>query len=123
MNQELKHKAYQLLIDKIDVEDFENFLYKLVDNSEMKNNSLLFDLVTVNYKSNRFKKELFRLIESFCIEEKLIVLEIYRNCLKINKNNNEEEFFKSLENISNIYIDSDYKYDILYTHCIGKTMS
>jgi len=114
MNQELKQKAYQLLIDKIDVEGFENFLYKLVDNSEMKNNSLLFDLVTVNYKSNSYRKELFRFIESFCIEEELTILEIYKNCLKLKNKDKGEEFFKSLENISNIYIESDYTFDILY---------
>lgn len=35
MNQELKQKAYQVLIDKIEVGAFEEYLYKQVEESTM----------------------------------------------------------------------------------------
>ena len=114
MSQELKQKAYQVLIDKIDVETFENELYKLIDEKGVNSKSLLFDIVSINYKSKNSKKELQNLIIKLFTKNELLSLNVYENCLKIIEYETNEEFDKALEYLSNQYIESNYEYNVFY---------
>lgn len=91
--QELINRAYQVLIDKIDVKNFEEFIYELVEENELKTKSLLYDLIDINYRSKKYKKELSKLIEKAISEEERISLEIYKKYLAIQNSKGKEEIY------------------------------
>ena len=114
MNQELKQQAYQVLINKIDVKVFEKSLYQLVEETELRSNSLLFNLVCINYKSKKYKKELNNIIKDYCTEEELLSLKIYENSLKAVQSTHWKEIHEIIEYFSNQYFGNEYEYDIFY---------
>ena len=118
MNQELKQRAYQLLIDKIDVVVFEQYLYELVERSEMKNNSLLFDFVSINYKKEIYKKVLYNLLKDSCSEEELLSLKIYEYCLRVIETEQGTEVLNSLQSLSDIYFSDLNEINIVYSFYI-----
>lgn len=113
-NQVLKQKAYQVLIDKVEVEAFEKYLYRLVEGGELKTKPLLYDFIDINYKSVNYKKELLSLIEDVCLEKELLSLKIYNLCLSILSFDDSIIIFKSISDLSNLFIESDYQSDLLY---------
>ena len=110
----LKQKAYEVLINKIDIETFEGFIYKLTEKAEFSSNSLLFDIVSINYKSKNSKKELYNLIKKLFTKNELLSLNVYENCLKIIQYENIEEFDNSLKYLSDQYVESNYEYNVFY---------
>ncbi|MCF2875738.1 MULTISPECIES: hypothetical protein [unclassified Tenacibaculum] len=110
----LKQKAYEVLINKIDIETFEGFIYKLTEKAEFSSNSLLFDIVSINYKSKNSKKELKSLIKKLFTKNELLSLNVYENCLKIIQYENIEEFDNSLKYLSDQYVESNYEYNVFY---------
>ncbi|CAM1339985.1 hypothetical protein [Tenacibaculum amylolyticum] len=114
MNQEIKQKAYELLINKIDVNTFEGVIYGLVDDKIIDSKSLLFDLISINYKSESFKENLKKLVLNSYSEEELLSLKIYENCLEFLKKNGEQETFYFLQFFASLYVDNSYELDIIY---------
>ncbi len=112
MNQELKQKVYQLLIDKIDVDSFQEYLFGLVEITELKSDSLLFELVDINYKREEYKKELSNLIKGYFTEDELMSLEIYERCLSLIEIE-EEKMFIELDELSSLYIRRDFSSELL----------
>ncbi|CAL2089793.1 conserved protein of unknown function [Tenacibaculum sp. 190524A02b] len=113
LEQELKQKAFELLIDKIDVDAFEKYLYQLVEKNEINSESLLFDLVDINYKKSNYKKYLLNLIKDKSGEDELLCYEIYALCLSLSTSINDKETLNLIDNLSKLNIKTDYVYDIL----------
>ncbi|CAL2057869.1 hypothetical protein [Tenacibaculum sp. 190524A05c] len=118
MNQELKQKAFELLIDKIDVNTFERYLYQFVKDNELDSKSILFDFIEINYKSERWKKDLENLILDSFPKEELLSYQIYNLCLKISETKNTGVILNSLNELSSLYSEHDFDYDILYNFYI-----
>ncbi|WP_299158296.1 hypothetical protein [uncultured Tenacibaculum sp.] len=114
MNQKLKQKAYQVLIDKIDVETFENELYQLVEKNELKSDSLLFDFVSIDFKSDNYEKEIFNLLKNSCSDDELLSFETYFLCLKLSNSEKESIILNLINALSKLYIEKGYEYDLLY---------
>jgi len=115
MDLELKHKAYQVLIDKIDVITFEEYLYKKVEEIEdFKSDSILFDFLCIDYKYENYRKEFKNLIEDSFSEEELLSLKIYEECLNISKIDDKKDIYKSLDEFYDLYISYEYNYELLY---------
>lgn len=113
-NQELKHKAFQVLIDKIDIITFESYLYQLVQENELKSKSILFDFVNINYRLDNCRKEIFNLIQDHCSEIELLSLKIYEKCLLMCSSDKTVELFSLLDEFTSICIDVDYEYNVIY---------
>ncbi len=115
MNKEqLIHKAYQVLIDKIDVTSFESYLYKLVEENGLNAKSLLYDFVDINYRVNDYKKHLFNFINKECSEEELDSLRIYEESLKIIEAESDEQIYLGLNFFMDLYVGSFYEYRVIY---------
>lgn len=114
MNQELKEKAYRVLIDSLDVTVFEKYLYKLVDENELKSNSLLFDFVNIDYKSGNYNKKVAGFLKDSCTDDELLCLEIYSKSKKILKNTEDTVVLQLVESISKLNVKTEYQYDLLY---------
>ena len=115
MDKELKKKAYQFLISEIDIETFEKFLYQLVEKIELDTKSLLFDIVNINYKSEKSKTELLSLINILYSKEELLSLKVCERCLKITQKEVNEEFYSHIDFLSQQYVENDYEYNIFYS--------
>lgn len=123
MSQELKQTAYQLLIDKITVNEFEQYLFKSVEGEiELQSNSLLFDFVNINYKSGNYKKQLFRFLENFCSEEELLSLKIYSLCMKLLSFEKQNVIIGVINEMSSLFNFNDYDYEILYEFYLLNSM-
>ncbi len=114
MDQDLKEKAYQLLIDKIDVGFFQEYLYELVENTDLGVDSLLFEFVSINYKRKDYQKILYNLMSDRCSEEELLSLKIYSSCININDSEKDDIILASLEDLDNLYVQNGYTNDMLY---------
>lgn len=99
ITQELKQKTYQLLTDKIDIEVFESFLYKLVEDNEFNSEDLLFDFININYKSNDYRRRLLNLIKNNYSEEELLSLEVYSLCLMLSCSNENEVILSAINSL------------------------
>lgn len=114
ITQKLKQKAYQLLADKIDIEVFESFLYKLVENNEFNSKDLLFDFININYKSNDYRRRLLNLIKDNSSEKELLSLEVYSLCLTLSRSNENEVVLSAINSLSGLNSQTEYQYDILF---------
>lgn len=114
ITQKLKQKAYQLLVDKIDIEVFESFLYKLVENNEFNSKDLLFDFININYKSNDYRRRLLNLIKDNSSEKELLSLEVYSLCLTLSRSNEKEVVLSAINSLSGLNSQTEYQYDILF---------
>lgn len=113
--QELKQKAYQLLINKIDIMTFERYLFDLVEKTTIKSDSLLFDFVNINYHSVNYKKDFHNIIKDNYSEEELLSFEIYENCWGIIKEDDTKEVLKLLSLLSDIYYRVNAEVIIVYS--------
>jgi len=113
-NQQLKQKTFEFFVDIISIGDFEKYLYKLVENAKLDSNSLLFDLIDINYKSENYKKELLNLIEDICSDEELLSFKIYSLCLSIISSADDNIILKSISDLSDLFIEFEYESSLLY---------
>jgi hypothetical protein len=72
----VKQKAIELLLDIVSKEEFEELLYKKVCTEDLLKNKLLFDIITINYRIDTYKKDLLNIIEKFISEEALIIYKV-----------------------------------------------
>lgn len=114
INQELKEKAYQLLRDKIDVNSFQYYLFGLVEKTELKSDSLLFELVNINYKREDYRKLLLNLLKEYCSDDELLSLNIYVLCSKLCNSKNDKMSLELINNLSSLYIQDNYDLEVLY---------
>ncbi|PKH52200.1 hypothetical protein CXF68_16540 [Tenacibaculum sp. Bg11-29] len=114
VNEELTQKAYQLLIDKIDVDTFEKYLYELVEISQFNSKTLIFDFVNINYKLGNYKKPLFNLLECYCSDEELLSFKIYFSCLNLLSSDTDKFILELISDLSSLWVQNDYELDMLH---------
>jgi len=104
----LKLKIFDVLTEKISVSEFENWLYssELLD-EKLKEDSLMFEVVNVNYRLENSLKMLKNIASTIFDDEDFLVIKIEDNCRKI-INTNEPEKIKDY--VFNII--QDYNFDI-----------
>lgn len=80
----LKRKIFDVLTGKITVSEFENWLYNCEEILEnLDSNSFYFDVIEVNYKSNKWKQLLTNIFKEYISEEQIEVFRIENICEKI----------------------------------------
>ena len=114
----LKLKIFDVLTEKISVSEFENWLYssELLD-EKLKENSLMFEVVNVNYKLENSLKMLKNIASTIFDDEDFLVIKIEDNCRKI-INTNEPEKIKDY--VFNII--QDYNFDIEARNQFGECL-
>lgn len=114
MNQSLKHKAFKLYLNKVDLELFEKDIYQLAEIYNLQKNKFLYELVVLNYKNGLYKKELYRILEKYSTQIELLSLRVYEKCMSIIESVDKEEIFSLINGLSNLCIEFDYNYDVLF---------
>lgn len=80
----LKLKIFEVLVNDITIEEFETWLYKSdLLNENLKENSLIFEVITINYRKETALKELKYIASTLFDEKHLVVMKIEANCRKI----------------------------------------
>ncbi len=103
----LKHKIFNVLIEKITVSEFENWLYnseEIIEN--LDNNPYYFDLISINYKNDKWQNEFKNLVKKNYGTDLLILSRLEVICSKIihSKNINDCHWL-----ISEIIKDYNYE--------------
>ncbi|WP_298416770.1 hypothetical protein [uncultured Kordia sp.] len=100
MNQkDLKNKVYQLLFDKVSKVNFKKDIQVLNDVYKPDSDSLLHDLIHVNYNTQDYKQRLIKVISKYTAEEELISLTIYQNCMNIIETTDQKVAFNHMDNL------------------------
>jgi len=110
----LKLKIFDVLVEKITVLEFENWLYSSEFlKEELRSNSLIFNLVGLNYKKDGIIKKFKEITsEVFCDKERLTI-RIELECRNIIKANNSEEIENSVLKIIEDF-DFDHDFHVLW---------
>lgn len=118
----LKLKIFEVLVEKITVLEFENWLYNSEFlKEELKSNSLIFSLVDLNYRNDNIIKKLEEVTSGILCEEEKITLVIEQECRNIINVSNSKEIEKSvLRIIEDFDFDDDFQvlwnfYDIYHS--------
>ena len=107
----LKLKIFNVLTEKIQVSEFETWLYNSERFlNEIDSNSFFFDILSINYKSDKWALELNNLIIEFLGGDCLEVLKIKNSCLSILESETLKETYEIL-----IYLTRDFDYDTQYS--------
>jgi hypothetical protein len=112
-NKRLKVKAFQLLYDKLEKKEFEQDLYDFVQVCDLNNNKFIYDLVTINYRSEMYKKEVFSCLKQYCSEMEITSFSAYEQALAIIGSSNASYIFSVLDSFTDLYIKSEYSYATL----------
>lgn len=110
----LKLKIFQVLTEKITVLEFENWMYNSEEfMGEINNNSLYFDVISINYKDEKWFKKLEQLCNNEFTEDFLLLFKIENSCLEVMKSSTAKETYQILSKLLvNFNYDSDY--DIMW---------
>lgn len=106
----LKRKIFSILLEKIEINEFETWLYNNDDIIKLINeDNFIYDLVTINYK----KKDAISLLQKVVFKkleyEEYIILVIERNCKKILELNEWNSIYKLFNEIFGFFdYDKDY---------------
>jgi len=105
---ELSLKIFDVLTKKISVSEFENWLYnsEFLQN-DLKENSLVFDVININYRNPNALKVLKNITSNVFDDKDLIIMKIIENCYKIINANNSRDYEKYVYNII-----ENYNFDI-----------
>tara|TARA_R110002033_G_scaffold32024_3_gene69308 strand:+ start:604 stop:1107 length:504 start_codon:yes stop_codon:yes gene_type:complete len=96
----LKLKIFEVLVNDITIEEFETWLYKSdLLNENLKENSLIFEVITINYRKKTALKDLKYIASTLFNEEHLAVMKIEVNCRKIVNSNTPKHLEKYVFNI------------------------
>ncbi|GAA3643282.1 hypothetical protein [Flavivirga jejuensis] len=110
----LKLKIFDVLIEKITVSEFENWLYnseEIIEN--LNSNPYYFDLISINYKNEEWLKQLNNLIKEKYSEDYLIILKIEKGCLQICQSKTPYQVYQILSELIRDF-DYDTNFDILW---------
>lgn len=106
----LKLKIFDVLLDRITVSEFENWLYdseEILEN--IKSNSLYFDVITINYRSRTWNTDLNNLVISSLGKNYYEILEIKKACSDIIESETFSEAHSVLNTLTqNFDFDTDY---------------
>ncbi|RZN83860.1 MAG: hypothetical protein EVB11_03825 [Winogradskyella sp.] len=106
----LKNKIYQLLIEKITVSEFENWLYNSEEIlSKLNSNAFCFDVISIDYRSSDWHEELNKLIQTNFEDDYLEIIRIRKWCSKILKSQTFTEINDVFEIVyQNFDFDTEY---------------
>ena len=104
----LKLKIFDVLVNNITIEEFENWLYnsKLLE-EKLKENSLIFEVVNINYRLDNSMKMLKNIASNIFEEDDFLVMKIEENCKKIVNTDDPKNIEKYVLNIV-----QDYNFDL-----------
>ncbi|WP_299098310.1 hypothetical protein [uncultured Winogradskyella sp.] len=96
----LKLKIFEVLVNNITIEEFETWLYNSEEIiSKIRTNKFIFKVITINYKSKKWRIQLEELTFSKFDKDDLIVLIIEKECNNIIHSEDYDEIYKSLSKI------------------------
>ncbi|MBU2926620.1 hypothetical protein [Winogradskyella psychrotolerans] len=103
----LKLKIFDVLVNNITIEEFENWLYnsKLLE-EKLKEDSLIFEIVNINYRLDNSMKMLKNIAYNIFDEDDFLVMKIEENCKKIVNTDDPKSIEKYVLNIV-----QDYNFD------------
>ncbi|WP_397364061.1 hypothetical protein [Olleya sp. R77988] len=106
----LKLKIFDVLTGKITVSEFENWLYNCEEFISLINsNSFYFNVISINYKDEKWKKQLDNLVKEKYNENFKLVYKIERSCLEIIESNEPKKVYEILTKLTlNFDYDTDY---------------
>jgi hypothetical protein len=107
----LKLKIFEVLVEKITILEFENWLYNSEFlKEELKSNSLIFSLVNLNYRKSDIIKRLEEISSEIFNEDDRLIIKIQSGCRNIVKANNSKEIEDNvLRIIENFDFDDDFQ--------------
>lgn len=111
----LKEKIFSVLLNEIEIIDFENWLYsqeKIINSIE--NDKFIYDLITINYKEeNAYQLLKNKVFEKFKYEE-YIILVVGINCNKILLQDNWDSVYNLFYEIFDFF-DYDKEYGLMWS--------
>jgi hypothetical protein len=110
----VKQKAIELLLDIVSKEEFEELLYEKVCTEDLLKNKLLFDIITINYRIDTYKKDLLNVIEKFISEEGLIIYKINLYSSKIVDSENNKLSIAYFEKMYTSLFDFGSDYGLMW---------
>lgn len=106
----LKLKIFEVLVNDISIKEFETWLYNSEEIiSKIRTNNFIYKIITINYKSEKWRIQLEELTFSKFDKDELIVLIIEKECNRIIHTENYDEIYSSL---SKIMMHFDYETEI-----------
>ena len=110
----VKQKAIELLLDIVSKEEFEELLYEKVCTEDLLKNKLLFDIITINYRIDTYKKDLLNVIEKFISEEGLIIYKVNLYSSKIVDSENNKLSIAYFEKMYTNLFDFGSDYGLMW---------
>ena len=105
----LKLKIFDVLTEKMSILEFENWLYNSTYLSQnIKGDSLLFNVININYRERNSLKELENIASNIFSFEELLAKRLEKNCIKIINSRNSDNYKNY---VSNIIQDFDFDID------------
>jgi len=110
----LKLKIFDVLTEKIKVSEFENWLYNSEYlETEIKGDSLFFDVVNINYRKEDSISLLERIASKSFTYEELLAIKIVHNCIKIRNSKNTNDYKEYVQKII-VDLDFDNEFDVFW---------
>ncbi|MBL0682913.1 hypothetical protein [Aquimarina mytili] len=113
MMKELELNISKVLIGLITIDEFESIIYQEYYVEQMKSNDFISNIITINYKNKKWKKELEELIYELWVDNKYLTYVLYKYCHIIIENTDSETVFHTMDKIAELCIKYDYEYDTL----------
>ncbi|GAA4278670.1 hypothetical protein GCM10022259_33950 [Aquimarina mytili] len=110
---ELELNISKVLIGLITIDEFESIIYQEYYVEQMKSNDFISNIITINYKNKKWKKELEELIYELWVDNKYLTYVLYKYCHIIIENTDSETVFHTMDKIAELCIKYDYEYDTL----------
>lgn len=104
----LKKQVCQVIINKLNEECFEKELYYLAEiTGTIDTESLLYDLIAINFRSEKLREKLIEVLNKYTNEEELIAIMIYEKSKYLLEFNEEEKIFFIVNQISQLCVEHD----------------
>lgn len=109
----LKQKLFDVLAKAISLEDFENWLYNNKSIiSSINDNDMLFDIVSMNYRSNHIYADLEKYCNTYFSSEEYLVSLVESSCGKLVMFGTSEEVWPVIKHISS-FMNRDNNYGLI----------
>ncbi|WP_299247097.1 hypothetical protein [uncultured Aquimarina sp.] len=110
---ELEQNIFNVLIDTITLEEFENFIYQDFYVDQITSNKFVYNVISINYRNKNWKNELEELICQSWATPKYLSYSIRNYCLKLVETDKSDIIFDIIEKITELNRQFDYEYGTL----------